>query len=247
MVTPVNIGDPVVPVTQVPDTGRLDVPVVPDTATQAPVVTPTSPAPAAPAPTSVAPAPPLTPLQVQPSEVEILRRQLADINAARQAEATEATLLREMQDVYREELTQGQSEADATRIARRHYDLAKRVNQQQGQLREQQAYLQGKQNAALQIGAQHGVSPALLMSANTPEEMVAIAQREKHYASLEADIKQLKQGQVPAQTLDGANVTRAGAVTVTSDNIDKLWFDHETAYPNTPNPYQAAYRKLLSG
>lgn len=244
MVTPATTTEPVLPVVE-------STPAAPVQITPAVTPAPTTPPPAATGvamATPAAPAPPFLP--APPSEVEILRRQLADFQAERQAQEAEATLTQEARAVQQQALARGLSEEDAQWMANNHYSVAKRVMQERQQLREQQSQLQGKQNAALIIGGQYGVSPGLLMSASTPEEMHVIAQREKHYASLEADLRQLKQAQVPPQTLNAVNGTRASGIAVTNDNIDKLYMDFEAEstrlnQPGRVNPYEAQYRTLV--
>ena len=199
-----------------------------------------------PIPAAITPAPVPT-VPVAPSaEVIQLRRQLALVEAERQAAITEATLQREFEAVYRDELAQGQSEADALRIARRHHALSRRVGQEEQRVREQAQSEQGKRNAAASFGAQYGVDPSLLMVANTPQDMEMLAQREKRYAGLEAQVKGLVQARVPAQTLNAPNGGGTPGAVASGANIDKLWMDHEIQHPGENNPYEAQYRKLVN-
>ena len=218
----------------------------PSPSVEAKVVTPPAPA-GAPAGSSTPPQ--QAPLRPSPQAMELqaLRQQVQQAAAEKQAEQVRQNLGREAQSVYQEEIAQGQTPEEAMRIARRHYNLAMRVNQQEQALQQQQSYLQGRQNAAVHYGRLYGVNPSLLMAADTPQLMEQLARREKHYAGLEADVKALKVAQVPVQTLNNSNGDAGGGVAATSENIDKLWTDYDIAHPNQVNPYDAQYRKLLFG
>ena len=201
-----------------------------------------APAPSATTPAVQAPSPetspqlPFTPSE--PSEVQILRQKLAQVEAAREAAETETALTQEAQQVYQEEMSAGQTEADARRIAARHLTLARRVHGREQQLRMQHEILQGKQNAAIAFGSQYGVSPTILMSAESPQQMRDIAEREKRYAGMERDLQVLKRGQVPAQTLNANGISQAGGPAVTADNIDALHLEGKVS--------DEAYRNFLS-
>ena len=205
--------------------------ITPDPAIAAPSITPAVPAP------SPEPSPlPVTPSG--PSEVQILRQRLAQVEAAREAAETEATLTQEAQQVYQEEMAAGQTEADARRIAGRHLTLARRVHERVQELRMQQETLQGKQNAAIAIGSQYGVNPTILMSAESPQQMREMAEREKRYTGLERDLQALKRGQVPPQTLNANGISQAGGPAVTADNIDALHLEGKVS--------DEIYRNFLS-
>lgn len=184
-----------------------------------------------------------------PDEVAVLRRQVAQYEQERQRQATEAALTQESQQVYREALARGLTEEDATWIAQRYHVVARRSSEEQQRIRQEQMYLEGKQNAAAIIGEQYGVAPRLLMGFNHPDDMKAyaqdVAEREKRYTSQDTRLKALEQNRVQPQTLNVASGSQAGAVTLTLSNIDKLYVDHETQHPGTPNPYEAQYRRLL--
>ena len=196
----------------------------------------TAPAPETAAPRPETPAPPVTP-PVGPSEVQQLRQRLAQVEAEREATATEAALTQEAQQVYQEEMAAGQTEADARRIAGRHLTLARRVHTRERELRMQGEILQGKQNAAVALGAQYGVNPTMLMKAVDLDDMHAIGQREQRYANQEKDIQMLKRGQVPAQNLSATGISQAGGPAVTADNIDALHLEGKVT--------DVAYRKFL--
>ena len=179
------------------------------------------------------------------SELATLRRQLADVEAQRQAEATTARLTEESRQVQRDALGRGLSEEDANWMAQRHYTLAQQVHQERESVRVQQQIMQGKINAAVALAGEYGISPSMLMDANSPAEMRAIGEREKRYAAQEERLKKLEQGRVQPQSLNAASGSGAAGVNATVDNIDKLWFDYETQHPGSVNPYEAAYRKLV--
>lgn len=203
-----------------------------------------------PAPLVAASSTPETPVLAPPisspplaEENASLRRQLAQVEAEKQAQATQAILTQEAQQVRRDALARGLSDEDANWMAQRHYDLAQRVHQEQQSIREQQQFFQGKVNASMIIGAQYGISPSILMGANTPAEMRSIADREKKYAAQEARLGKLEQARVQPQTLNSPGGRAAPALTL--DNIDALYMGHEREHPNTPNPYETQYRRLL--
>ena len=244
MTTPAMPAEPSAPVVQAPSLeGQVVVapaPVTSPAPVTAPVVTPTP---------LASPDAASGPVQPSPEALELqaLRQQFQQLAAEKQAQQVRDNLTREAQNVYNEEITQGQTPEEALRIAKRHYNLAMRVNQQEQALRQQQEHLQGKQNAAVHFGRLYGVDPSLLLVADDPRAMEQLAQREQHYARLETDMKALKQAQVPTQALNASNGGAGGGVAATSANIDKLWFDYDIANPNMPNPYDAAYRKLVFG
>ena len=191
-------------------------------------LTPETPAPIIAAPTPTA----------DQTELENLRREMAQVRASRQAEITQTTLQQEGQRVYDEEIAAGQSAEDALRIAKRHYATSRQAVAQQ-----QEA--QDKQMAAEIVGKKYSVAPGLLMGATSGPHMEEIAQRIK----LEERIKALEQKQVPqvpAQIFNNPTGSPAGGIQATGDNIDKLWFDYETQHPGQNNPYEAAYRKAMT-
>jgi hypothetical protein len=158
---------------------------------------------------------------------------LAQVRAAREAEITEGTLQRSAQGVYDEEIAAGLAQEDALRIAKRHYVTGRQAIAQQQVERDRQA-------AAEYVGQKHKVPAALLMGGTSGEHMEEIAQR----ILLEQRIATLEKGRVPAQRVDSGNGSRASNVALTSDNIDRLWFEFETQHPGQNNPYDEAYRKL---
>ena len=164
----------------------------------------------APAPATTAATPPVLTDIVPPAltaprpdtsatELATLRRQLADVEAQRQAEATTARLTQEAQQVQRDALARGLSEEDANWMAQRHYTLAQQVHQERESVRVQQQIIQGKMNAAVALAGEYGISPSMLMDANSPAEMRAIGEREKRYAAQEERLKKLEQGRVQPQ------------------------------------------------
>jgi len=190
-----------------------------------------------PEPTPEQAAPPVAGESASPTpqeELATLRRQLAQAKSARDAEITEATLQRSAQAKYDEALNRGLSTEDALWIAKDHYSTSQQAMAQQKVERDKQA-------AAELVGQRYKVSPALLMAGTSGEHMEEIAQR----ILLQQRIEVLEKGQVSAQVVNSNN-SRAGNVAVTADNIDQLWFDHEIQHPGAPNPYEAAYRKVMA-
>ena len=171
-------------------------------------------------------------------EAVFLRQRLAQLESEREAETTERSLQVEARQVLNDAVARGLSEEDANWMAQRHYALARRVQQQEATLQRNYQIAQGRQNAAVAIGSQYGVSPAILMSAESPQQMHEIAQREKRYTGLERDIQVLKQAQVPSQPLNSAGYSQAGGPTLTADNIDALHLEGKVS--------DDLYRKFLT-
>ena len=167
------------------------------------------------------------------------------MQAEKEAQESQVTLTRDARAVQQEAIARGLSEEDALWAAQRYYNLALQVNKERQQIRAEQQLAQDKQAAAAWVAKEYGVDAGLLMTGNSGEEMIVIAQREQRYAAQEKRLQALEQGRVQPQRLNAANGSRAGSVTVTNANIDGLWFDYETQHPGQPNPYDAAYRKVL--
>jgi len=167
-------------------------------------------------------------------ELVSLRRQVAQATSARDAATTQATLQRSAQAVYDEELAAGLSAEDALRIAQRHYTTS-------AQAMAQQQVERDRLTVAEHVGKKYNVPPTALMAGTSGEHMETIAQ----LILIRNDIEVLKKGRVPAQKVDSGNGSRASNVALTADNIDKLWFDHETQHPGAANPYDAVYRKSM--
>ena len=181
----------------------------------------------------------------QIDEAPALRRRLAQFEAEKQAEATARALTAQATQVLNDARARGISEEDANWMAQRHYALASQVNQEQERLREQMQIAEGRRNAVEIFARKYGVDANALIGANSPQEMEAMAIREKRYLDQELRLQKVEQGRVQPQTLNAAAGSRAGSVSVTPDNIDKLWMDYERAYPGGTNPYEATYRKTL--
>ena len=205
---------------------------------------------AAPAPgaTAAAPTGPSAEVLRDRQELAAARQRLAQMEEERAAAVTEETLQREYQAKYQEALGRGLSEEDALWTARSHYAVSRRVIQQEQTFRQQQMMMQGKRNAAAHFGELHGVDPRSLMRFNSPQEMEehasGVSKEAKRISDLEAQVKALTQGQVPAQNLNAPG-GGAGNMVANDQNIDKLWFDYDMQHPNQANPYEAAYRKLV--
>lgn len=215
-------------------------PVAPELAAAIPEITIASPiAPVVvpePTPEPISPVVTPTPGVVAPTpqeEIARLQRELAGLRAAQEEEVTTATLQREAHAVYEEELAAGLSTEDAMRIAKRHYSTSRQAMARQ----QQDRY---KLMAAEHVGNKFKVDPRLLMDGTSGPHMEEIAQRILMQKRLEV----LEKGQVPAQQVNARNNSIAGNVSVTPDNIDKLWFDFEQQHPGQVNPYDEAYRKI---
>ena len=185
-----------------------------------------------------------------PAELAALRRELSDLRTAKQGTEIETYLRREASQAHREALERGMTEEDARWVAQRHYGVTRQAIERQQNIVARQEFRLGQQNAARQIGAQYGVDPRFLIRANTPDEMHAIAQREKAFSETQGRLKTLEQSRVPAQTFNQPGGSTAGNVVATNANIDKLWLDWEIAHSSQPgqvNPYEAQYRKLVRG
>jgi hypothetical protein len=97
-------------------------------------------------------------------------------------------------------------------------DQAKRYVQQEQKFRKQDeeaanmiGYVQGQHMAAVHYLKKHGLAPqqvlddlAALLKTNSPPEMEKEAKRMRSDRSMRAEITQLKQGRVPAQTFDNS-------------------------------------------
>ena len=196
--------------------------------------------------TPATPQDPQFPQPLVPDEATLLRRRLAGLEAERQAETTERNLTQEAQTVLRDAIARGLSEEDANWMAQRHYALARQVHQEREQIRQQMQIDLGKRNAAAFFAKKYGVNAELLMGANDDKQMEATAAREQYYANMEVRLKAVEQSRVQPQALDSSGISRAGSVSLTSDNIDKLWLDHERAHPGGANPYETQYRRFLN-
>jgi len=191
---------------------------------------------------------PLIETEVAPQPVNdeavYLRRRVAEMESEKAAQDAQATITAETQRVYRDALAKGFPEEDARWIAQQQQGVVRQFQQEQARIRDAQQLTNDKQTAANMIAKDHGVDPSMLMSGNSPDEMIYLAQREKRYLDQDMRLKSLEQGRVPAQSF-ATNGSQAGNTAANTQNIDQLWLNHEVQHPNTHNPYEAAYRRFL--
>ena len=206
--------------------------------------------PPAAAPTSPAPAP--TQLPQEPTlSPEIQRRlaRVAELEALEQQRQIDERIQADLRVYQQQLIARGIAQEDASWLVEDRNAVLRQVHEERAQLQNRMAIAIGKQNAARQIGQEFGVDPSRLLSASSPEEMKAIAQREKHYLGLETRLNTLEKRQVPGQPLNSPAPTIAGGGAVTTDNIDKLWVDEEVAIAASrtgrTNRYDKAYRTFL--
>jgi hypothetical protein len=148
------------------------------------------------------------------------------------------------QRMYRDAIARGFPEEDARWIAEQQQGVVRQFQQEQSRIRDEQQISSDKRDAAIFIAKQNGVDPAMLMTGNSPEEMITMAQKEKRYLEQDLRIKSLEQGRVPAQSF-ASNGSQAGNTAANTQNIDQLWLNHEVQHPGTHNPYENAYRRFL--
>jgi hypothetical protein len=184
--------------------------------------------------------------QPQPlnDETAYLRRRVAEMEAEKSAQDAQVAINTEAQRVYRDAIAKGFPDEDARWIAQQQQGVVKQFHEEQTRIRDEQQLASDKQTAANMIARDHGVDPSMLMSGNSPDEMISIAQREKRYLEQDMRLKSLEQGRVPAQSF-ATNGSQAGNTAANTQNIDQLWLNHEVQHPNTHNPYEAAYRRFL--
>jgi hypothetical protein len=184
--------------------------------------------------------------QPQPlnDEAVYLRRRVAQMESDKAAQDSQAAINNEAQRVYRDAIAKGFPAEDARWIAEQQQGVVKQFHEEQSRIREEQKFISDKQSAANIIASQNGVEVSMLMSGNTPDEMIAIAQRERRYLDQDLRLKAVEQGRVPAQSF-ATNGSQAGNAAANTQNIDQLWLNHEVQHPGTHNPYENAYRRFL--
>ena len=128
--------------------------------------------------------------------------------------------------------------------------------------RQQQEIITGatsKLELVLQLAEEHGLGldgARKLMQYNSGDEMTMGARllrtqsveaeaSNTRIKSLEDRLAKYEKKPITPQNFD-SNMPGLVAAATTSDNIDKLYMDHEIAHPNQPNPYEAAYRKVVN-
>jgi actin-related protein len=184
--------------------------------------------------------------QSQPinDEAVHLRRRVAQMESERAAQDAQTAMATEAQRIYRDAIARGFPEEDSRWIAEQHQGVVRQFQEEQSRIRDEQQISSDKRDAAIFIARQHGVDPAMLMSGNSPNEMMDIAQREKRYLDQEVRLKAVEQGRVPAQSF-ATNGSQAGNAAANTQNIDQLWLNHEVQHPGTHNPYENAYRRFI--
>ena len=184
--------------------------------------------------------------QPQPlnDEAVYLRRRVAQMESDKAAQDSQTAINTEAQRVYRDAIAKGFPAEDARWIAEQQQGVVKQFHEEQSRIREEQKFISDKQSAANIIASQNGVEVSMLMSGNTPDEMIAIAQRERRYLDQDLRLKAVEQGRVPAQSF-ATNGSQAGNAAANTQNIDQLWLSHEVQHPGTHNPYENAYRRFL--
>jgi len=90
------------------------------------------------------------------------------------------------------------------------------------------------------IGRKYGVNPQNLMNLDSPRSMEQYAMLASDYNKKNQEfskrISLLEKTRVPEQHFAGGG---AGTdVSVTADNVDSLWLQHERNYPGQANPYE---------
>ena len=115
-----------------------------------------------------------------------------------------------------------------------------RANEQQysQNIQNLNSYYQGKFNAALEIGEQHGISPKTLMQYDNPQDMKKHASSQSEVTKLKAEITKLKKEQVPAQQYDTSQAPAEGS-TSESRLLDKY-----NAGDRSPDAVSAAKRLM---
>ena len=201
--------------------------------------------PSAPVTTPPVDIPERPPVDATGAELRQLRAQVAQANAREQERLLESHLNEQAQRIYREALARGIDEDHAQWITQQQTALAREVMQERAALRQQQSYIQGRANAATHFGNLYGVEPGQLLMATSVPQMEEMAKTASYTKRLESRLKALEQKQVPAQNFNPSNGSTAGGGSATSDNIDGLWMDYEIQHPGQPNPYEAAYRKMV--
>jgi hypothetical protein len=184
--------------------------------------------------------------QPQPlnDEAVYLRRRVAQMESDKAAQDSQTAINTEAQRVYRDAIAKGFPAEDARWIAEQQQGVVKQFHEEQSRIREEQKFISDKQSAANIIASQNGVEVSMLMSGNTPDEMIAIAQRERRYLDQDVRLKAVEQARVPAQSF-ATNGSQAGNVAANTQNIDQLWLNHEVQHPGTHNPYENAYRRFI--
>lgn len=148
---------------------------------------------------------PPAPTPVVPNETENLRQQVAAYEQQLRQQAIEsqrAQLEQETQQAAASLQYMGLDAEQASQVANQQRQFRERELSATQQLHAQQAYMQGKMNAALHYSQAHNVSAQSLMQYESPQQMEMAALGQAKMTALEAQVAQLKRGTVPAQNFD---------------------------------------------
>jgi len=181
--------------------------------------------------TSTAPAaeqPPVAipPVQTSGPDSAILRQQLEQAQTRlqeferQQAQVSLETEVGQYQNQLEE---QGLMPEQARPVAQQYRQFRQREMQLQQMAQTQQQNALGKFYAALHFSQLHGADPRELMQYDTPQAMEAAAKTQSELKTLKAEVQKLKQGRVPASTLE------TGQVAPVSARTESGWLD---AYNN---------------
>ena len=178
------------------------------------------------------PAPPPAPDPTAPPQFDAAWYQQqaaaqAQENARLQAEAQRAQLEAQTREYENMLVNQGLNAESAASLAQRNRDQQQQIYQAQQGAQAQAQYYEGKMNAAMHYGEQHGVSPRDLMQYETPQAMEAAAKSQAQIKALEKQVTQLTQSKTPRQELDNNRTT------VTSGLTDESLVDSAMNKPNS--------------
>ena len=198
-----------------------ETPVAEGTETAAPVeaVPSVPPAPVAP------PAPAYSPDQV--AQIQAYAQQMAQRNQqyeqAAQAKQVEEHFRAQEQQLINMGASPEQA-ASMVGVIRQPYEQLRQSQQQVNYLTQQQASIsqgaQAKMEMILQLADKYKVAPRDLVNYNTPQAMEAAAAQSQKISALENQISQLRQGRVPAQSME--NGQGAGATASSLDALEQL-------------------------
>jgi hypothetical protein len=166
-------------------------------------------------PVAEAPAAPTVPETPTPNLADDnLRQQLAD--AQRQAETlrqqqeqaqVQQQIQQRAQQSYNQYLAQGYTEEQSRYAAQQQMQTDQTYLQQQQSADAEKRNLEAKFYYAMKYGEEYGVKPSELMRYNDPVSMENAAKMDQRVQNLENENTRLKQGRVPAQSVDSASPT----------------------------------------
>jgi len=145
---------------------------------------------------------------------DTLRQQLADAQqqatALRQQQEqaqVQAQVQQRAQQSYNQYIAQGYTEEQSKYAAQQQMQTDQAYLQQQQSADSEKRNLEAKFYYAMKYGEETGVKPSDLMRYNDPVSMLNAAKMEQRVQKLESENSQLKQGRVPAQSVDSASPT----------------------------------------